>query len=122
MWVFCNRIFLTLAAMLCVAACTDVTFEGGGPVAIQLTADRTSVPAGGSVTFTFDAKGTFLNGVIVNYGDGVEDSVPALGAQTATGSLTHAFELSGSYTVVGRAEDDATGIATAEVVIQVGGG
>jgi len=121
MWISSRRFIPTLGVMLCVGACSDVTFEGGGPVTIQLSADRTSVPAGGSVTFTFEATGTYLNGVVVDYGDGVVDSVSTLGAQTAAGSVSHSFGLPGSYTVVGRAEDGVTGTATAEVVIQVGG-
>jgi len=122
MWILSKKLMLTLCAVLCVAACSDITFEGGGPVSIQLSADRTSVPAGGSVTFTYDVKGTYLDGIFIDYGDGGADSVFTQGSQTAMGVVSHAFALSGSYTVVGRAEDSATGTATAEVTIQVGGG
>ncbi len=112
----------TLVAILGLAACSDITFQGGGPVTISLTADRTAVPAGGTVTFTYEVKGKSLEGVFVDYGDGTaEDTVITVGAQTASGRVSHAFGLPGSYTVVGRAEDAATGTATAEVVIQVGG-
>lgn len=116
-----RSLVLTSCVVLSVAACSDLTFEGGGPVAIQLSADRTSVPAGGSVEFSYDARGTYLSSVAIEYGDGVVDSVLTLGAQSAAGVVSHTFELPGSYTVIGRAEDRATGTATAEVVIQVGG-
>lgn len=116
-----RRLVLTLCAALSAAACSDITFEGGGPVTIQLSADRTDLPAGGSVTFTYDVRGTYLSGVVIDYGDGVADSVFTQGAQSAAGVVSHAFELPGSYTVIGKAEDSATGTATAEVVIQVGG-
>jgi len=117
-----RQFLLTACAVLCVAACSDITFTGGGPVTIQLSADKASVPEGGTVTFTYAAKGTYLNGVVIDYGDGVADSVFTQGSQKAEGVVSHQFALSGMYTVVGRAEDSATGTATAEVVIQVGGG
>lgn len=117
-----QRILWTVCAVLCVAACSDITFTGGGPVTIQLSADKSSVPEGGTVTFTYSAKGTYLNGVVIDYGDGVADSVFTQGSQKADGVVSHEFALAGTYTVVGRAEDGATGTATAEVVIQVGGG
>ena len=119
---FRRRTLLPVCAVLCVAACSDITFVGGGPVTISLSADKSSVPEGGTVTFSYEAKGTYLSGVVFDYGDGVVDSVFTSGAQTAGGTVSHAFELAGSYTVVGRAEDSSTGTATAEVVIQVGGG
>jgi len=110
-----------MCAVLCVCACSSITFEGGRPVTIQLSADRTDVPGGGSVTFTYDVKGTFLSGVVIEYGDGAADTVLTQGAQSASGVVSHAFQLPGSYTVTGRAEDSSTGTATAEVVILVTG-
>jgi hypothetical protein len=73
------------------------------------------------VTFTYQVKGTSLDGIVIEYGDGVADSVFTQGAQTATGSVAHAFEVAGSFTVVGRAEDGSTGTATAQIAIVVGG-
>lgn len=115
------RLLLGVLALACMAACSDITFVGGGPVTIKLTADRTAVVTGGMVTFAYDVKGTFLESVVLDYGDGAADSVFTVGSQTAAGTFSHAFALPGSFTVIGRAEDSATGTATAEVVITVGG-
>lgn len=112
---------LAVFAVAGLVACSDVTFVGGGPVTITLTANKTAVPAGGSVIFTYDVKGTYLDGVVIDYGDGVADTAFTAGSQTASGTFGHAFGLPGAYTVIGRAEDGATGTATAEVVITVGG-
>lgn len=115
------KLLLAVVALAGLAACSDITFVGGGPVTIKLTANKTAVPAGGSVTFAYDVKGTYIEGVVIEYGDGAADTVYTVGSQTASGTFGHAFELPGSYTVVATAEDSATGVATAEVLITVGG-
>ena len=121
MWSSPSRLVLAVIVVAGLAACSDITFQGGGPVTIKLTANKTTVPAGGSVTFSYEVKGTYLDGVVIDYGDGAADTAFTVGAQAASGTFGHAFELPGSYTVIGRAEDGATGTATAEVVITVGG-
>ena len=121
MWTSSRRLLLTVCAAWGVAACSDITFVGGGPVTIELSVDRSSVAVGDSVTFTYEVKGTYVVGIVFEYGDGVVDSVSALGAQRASGEVSHAFGLPGSYTVKGRAEDNATGTATAQVLVEVAG-
>jgi hypothetical protein len=121
MWTSFRRLLLTLCAAWGVAACSDITFVGGGPVTIELSVDRSRVAVGDSVTFTYDVKGTYIVRIVFEYGDGAVDSVSTLGAQKASGEVSHAFGLPGSYAVVGRAEDSATGTATAQVVVEVEG-
>lgn len=122
MWNAPNKLLLTLCAVLCVAACSSVTFEGGVPISIELSADRTAVPTGTEVNFTYNVKGTYISGILIDFGDGVADTVYTQGAQTAAGVASHSYSEVGSFTVVGVADDSATGTATAEVVITVSGG
>ena len=116
-----SRLLLAVFVLAGLAACSDITFVGGGPVTIKLTANKTAVPAGGSVTFAYEVKGTYLEGVIIDYDDGAADTVFTVGSQTASGTFGHAFELPGEYTVIATADDSSTGTATAQVVITVGG-
>jgi len=110
---------LTVAAS---AACSDVTFEGGGPLTLTLTADRTSASVDQAVTFDFEVVGSVLVGVIITYGDGDSDTTDTFGAQTANGRFIHAFAEGGSFTVVGTVFDNVQGSAADTVVVQVGGG
>lgn len=103
-------------------ACSDVTFEGGGPLSITLSADQTAPTAGGTVTFSYDAVGSILVGIILDYGDGTADSVAASGAQTAVGHLAHTYEAAGTFTAEATVLDNLQGSATAQVQIQVSPG
>ena len=103
-------------------ACSDLTFEGGGPVSITLTATPTTVATGTDVTFTYDIAGEFLDGVTLDYGDGAADTAYAQGAQSAHGKFVHAYDASGSFTAIGVVYDGRQGPDSATVVIQVTGG
>lgn len=119
-----TRRALGTAAVLAVAlvACSEITFEGGGPATLTLTSDRASVGAGDQVTFSYDARGSILIGVIVAYGDGQADSVDLAGAQSASGRVFHAYQSAGSYTVVGTLLDNLQGSTTAELTVTVSAG
>lgn len=111
-----------LAVIALSAACSDVTFEGGGPVSISLTADRASAVVGQDVTFTYDVTGELLDRVTIEYGDGVADTIVTNGAQSAHGRAVHAYDTAGSFTVLGVAYDGVQGPDSATVAIQVTGG
>ena len=57
--------------------------------------------------------------LIFAWGDGAADSVPARGAQTASGSVRHTYTEAGRFTVAGRAEDVVEGFAEARVTIDI---
>ena len=117
-----TRLFLgAFVAALVLGGCSEITFEGGGPVTITITPDRTTVPVGGAVTFDVSAKGSILIGVVMTYGDGSSDSLEMAGAQTASGRFVHAFDTPGTYTVVGSLLDSVQGTVTAEVQVVVSG-
>lgn len=103
-------------------ACSNVTFEGGGPVSIELTADRTTAKTGQDVNFLADAVGAILDGIVLAYGDGEADTLFTSGSQTAHGRFVHAYEATGTFSVVGTVYDGRQGPASDTVVIQVTGG
>ena len=116
-----RRVLDAFVAVLVCGACSEITFEGGGPVTLTITPDRTTVPVGGTVTFDFSAKGSILIGVIMDYGDGESDSLDTAGAQTASGRFVHSFHAPGTFTVVGTLLDNLQGSVKTEVQITVGG-
>jgi hypothetical protein len=117
-----RRFAVALVPAALLGACSDTTFEGGGPVSIELSVDRTTARTGQDVTFTYDAKGTVLTGVIVEFGDGATDTMDTAGAQKAHGRFIHAYRTVGTFTAVGTAYDASQGPATDQVVVQVTGG
>ena len=108
-------------AMVVVGACSDVTFEGGGPVSITLISDRTTAKTGQNITFDFDATGSILDGVIIEYGDGVDDTIYTSGAMTAHGQFLHPYGSAGTFVAVGTAYDAVQGQAMDTVVVQITG-
>jgi len=109
------------AVALGATACSEATFEGGAPVRIDLTADRTSAKVGQNITFTFNAYGSILDGVIVAYGDGIADTLYTAGAMSARGQFLHAYENAGTFTAVGTVWDGRQGPASDTLVIQITG-
>lgn len=119
-----KRIARAVAAVVLAAtlgACTDVAFEGGGPLTFDLTADRATARTGQDVTFSFTAKGTALDGIIVDFGDGKADTLQTANATTASGRFVHAYATVGTFTAVGTVWDAQQGPATDQVVIQITG-
>lgn len=115
-------VLLASGALLCGAtmlACSSTEITGARELTFSLSADRSSVPVGDSVVFTFDATGASLRGVVLEYGDGAVDSVQAFGAQTAGGRRAHTYQSAGTFVVMGRAEDATAEAATDEVTVTV---
>lgn len=100
-------------------ACSDVLFEGGGPLSITLSADKTTLVAGDTVSFSYDAVGTILQGVIMQYGDGVSDSVSTSGAQTVQGHFVHVYPTAGTFTATATVYDGQQGTESAQATLQV---
>lgn len=117
---WCLPLAVALAAAL--AACSNVTFSGGGPLSIKLITDRTTAKVGQNVAFDFDASGSVLDGVVVAYGDGVADTLFASGAMSAHGQFLHPYTAVGTYTAVATVYDAVQGQDSAKVAIQVTGG
>jgi hypothetical protein len=102
------------------AGCLDDSITGTRPLTFTLTANTTTAVAGDSITFTFDATGTSLFGVVLSYGDGMADTVLAQTPNIVewTEEMRYAYTTEGSFRVVGRVESAAGNRAdTVDVVI-----
>jgi len=112
---------LALTALMIVgSACLDDSITGTRPLSFNFTADPTSASVGQTVTFSYAATGTRIQGVIVEYGDGSADSVFTPGTVVEVeGVLEHAYEITGTFQAVGRLETTQTFLADT-VTIQVG--
>jgi len=106
-------------AVLAAWGCSNIKITGARPLSFTLDADRTSAPTGVEIEFHFEATGTYINGVILDYGDGISDSIPMSGAQSASGRRKHAYVVAGDYTVIGTLDDSAEGPVTDTVPVTI---
>lgn len=82
-------------------ACTDTSVGGGNPLSITLTVDPSvGTAAVDTFTFQYQAEGTDLLGVVLEFGDGQVDSLSALGAVTAGATRLHVYEDPGTYSAI----------------------
>jgi PKD repeat protein len=102
-----------------VAGCgsfTDVSRE----LAIQVTADKPTVPAGEGVRITYNATGAFLTRVVIDFGDSSDQEFINIdGAQSANGNVLHTYDEAGTYTVTAIAIEAVGAREEAELTIQV---
>lgn len=104
-------------------ACLDDSITGTRPLTFSLEVDRSTAEVGDSLVFTYDATGTSIFAVILNYGDGMIDTLRAQSTNQVERreSVGYVYETAGSYEVVGRV---VTSIGetgdTVEVVINEG--
>lgn len=111
---------LALAGALLAWACADLSVDGGGELAFTFTPSQTSATVGTEIQFDYDVQGTYLNGVIIDYGDGSKhDSVPTSGAQSAKGNRLYTYGAPGEYRVIGTVEDAVRGSLSREVTIEI---
>ena len=70
------KLWVGIMALGCVAvsACLDESITGTRPLTLTISVDPSTVVVDEVVTATYDATGTGLVGIIVNWGDGVVDS------------------------------------------------
>ena len=102
-----------------VAGCLDDSITGTRPLSFSMSASATTVVVNTDVTFSYQATGTRLQRVWVDYGDEAADTVFFGGSiLAAEGSLTHAFATTGSFVVSGSAWAFA-GTKTQQITIQV---
>ena len=84
-----------------------------------ITASPDDPSVGDPVRFDFDAAGSSLVGVIVDYGDGAVDSVLTFGATRAQGDVSHSFDLAGHFTGRATAVDAVEGEISDQIVVVV---
>lgn len=90
---------VTVALAVGAAACLDDDITGTRPLAIELTATPTTVTAGESVQFNYDASGNAITLVVMDYGDGTVDSITYNGPVIAANQLSHTYTAPATYAV-----------------------
>jgi hypothetical protein len=88
-----------------VAACSDSIVEGGLPLTVSITADRTVAEVGDSVVYSAEATGANLVGLALDFGDGAVDSTAASGAVRAGVTRAHVYGAAGTYVAKATAVD-----------------
>jgi hypothetical protein len=112
-------------AWLAALAMTGCILEDEVVVAtdMELTVDASTKAVGEDFSFSYDARGTALNRVVVQYGDGNEDSdstfFGAFQSSEMAGVMVHAYDSTGTFTVVGWVEDLAVGSDTVQLTVTV---
>jgi hypothetical protein len=99
--------------------CNEITVPDSRPTQISLEADHLQRQVGQDFTFTYEGEGRSILGVVVLYGDGRVDSIPAFGSQTVGGRREHAYDAPGSYRVTIVMEDAGQRVVEAGVDVEV---
>jgi PKD repeat protein len=111
-----------LAVVVGVAAgwgCLDDSITGERPLTIQLTVAPASALVTETVTATFEATGSGIQGVILDWGDGLVDSLVLSGRVVeAASDLDHIYGVSGTFTVTAIVEDQ-TGTDSASRTVEI---
>jgi hypothetical protein len=85
-------------ALVITTACRQTT-EPPGDVTVTLEASQAMPQRGDTVSFTVNAAGNNLVGVVVEFGDSGVDQYATGGALTARVTFKHAYETAGTFTV-----------------------
>lgn len=110
---------LLTATAVVLGACLDDSITGMRSLTFDLTASTATAVVGQEITFDYEATGTALHWVVVDYGDGLADTVfGGNNVVESAGTLTHAYSLSGDFVVSGKAEN-FEGIERHEIEIAV---
>lgn len=113
------RLAAVILAMAAIATgCLDDSITGERPISIDLDVTPQSPMVDENVRAVFNVTGTGLRGVLVDWGDGVVDSVAMSGLVVeATSFVDHSYTLAGEYPVTARVEDQTSSESTTTTVI-----
>lgn len=112
------RLALITVLLVCSIGCRQTTAPPV-PLLVTLESSRTTVSRGDTVTFTVNAAGNNLFGVVLDYGDSVAEQYAMGGALSARVTFRHAFGSTGSFTVRAVVTDAIAGEKEASVGIVV---
>jgi len=114
------KLFFGLVLMAGITVgCLDDNITGTRPLTMALTVEPESAAVAEVVTTRYSATGTGLIGIIVNWGDGVVDSVSLSGvAVSASGPVEHQYATEGTYEIVGTAEAQ-NGVISSEATVLI---
>ena len=113
------RVGLLCAAVIGGWGCLDDSITGERPLTIQLVVNPSAASVAETVTASFEATGSGIQGVILDWGDGVVDSLVLSGRVIeAASDLDHAYGVTGTFTVTAIVEDQ-TGSDSASRSVQI---
>lgn len=113
-----RRFAVPLVAAAVATGCLDNSITGERPISISLDVTPESPAVDELVTATFSATGTGLRGVIVDWGDGVLDSLPYSGVVVEVQAFSeHMYTLAGDYPVTATVEDQTSSESTTVTVV-----
>jgi PKD repeat protein len=109
---------LSLSLAVALVSCRQTTAP---PIAVSvsLVANTAVVPRGDTVTFTVNAAGNNLVGVVIDYGDEAVDQYATGGALSARVTFKHVYSVAGNYTVRATVTDAISGEHEATVSVVV---
>ncbi len=112
-------LFSLVVACWVTVGCLDDSITGTRPLFLSVTATPVAAAVDVPITFSYSAEGTRLLRVILNYGDGVVDTVTFPGVPVAVaGETFHSYSVSGSFTT--RATIEAmNGVFSSEATVQI---
>jgi hypothetical protein len=112
---------LLIAALLTVAlGCSSSSTDAGEPLSITLTVDRTTgLAAVDTFSFHYEATGTDILGVVLDFGDGQADSLSALGAARAGATRNHVYGSAGVFSASARVLEAFGDLLADTVVVEI---
>jgi len=115
------RLFAGFFALVCLvmSACLDDSITGTRPLTITIGFDVDTALVNEVVTANYSATGSGMAGVIVNWGDGVVDTLALSGtAVEVTGPAEHTYTVTGTYDVEGTVQAQ-NGTLSAQATITI---
>jgi PKD repeat protein len=112
-----RRLLLAGCALLLTTACQE-TVEPL-TLAVTIQPSQTTVAPGQPVTFTVDAQGSRITGIVARYGDGSADSINSGQVRTTRVAFQHSYAAAGVYEVDVTVLDAEQGAVVATVSITV---
>ncbi len=110
--------FCAMLALLAAGACLEEDVTGVRTADIDLVVAQTTVSTGEVVNVTFEAQGTGIARIVIDWGDGQSDTTTFSGPVEAAGDRTHAYAAAGTYILVGTVAASA-GVAADSVTMTV---
>ena len=106
-----SKALVVPAALAVLASCIGGDTAGlVHDLTMSVSASTTTAAVGIDVDFSFEATGPLVVGIIVDFGDGLADSLETFaGVNSIMGSFTHAFLIEGNFLVEGIVVDARDG-------------
>lgn len=99
-------------------ACLDDSITGTRPLTFSLSVNSSTAEVGDTLTFSYEATGTGIFGVILTWGDGAVDTIQAESPNQVERreQVPYAYEMPGSFQVIGQV---VTSVGTRGDTVQV---